>query len=134
MSGGDDEQLCRAAVAQSSGVDPDGAGWCGGRVARRLTAHDDLDDDHTAAAAWTPRLVGVGDGLGGRILTFFDDEQLAGACDVAGTGAPRQQVGMADAVEALWQHVDEEAHAIPKIALAPLFKAEQGSRQEPSNK
>ena len=78
-------------------------------MARRFTASENLDNDHAVAAAWTWWFVGVDDNLGGRILTFFDGEQLARACDVVGASATRQQAVVADAVEALWQHVDEEA-------------------------
>jgi hypothetical protein len=78
-------------------------------VARRCASLKDLDDDHAAAAAWTGWLVGVADGLGRLILTIFDGEQLARACDVVGAGPSCEQAVVADAVETLWQDVDEEA-------------------------
>jgi hypothetical protein len=78
-------------------------------MARRCASLKDLDDDHAAAAAWTWRLVDVDDGLNGLTLTSFDGEQLAYACDIVGAGPPGEQAVMADAVEALWQHMDEEA-------------------------
>src|SRR5450432_3567930 len=78
-------------------------------MVRRCASLKDLDDDHAAAAAWTRGLAGVDDSLGRFILRIPDGEQLARACDVVGAGAPRQQAVVADAVEAPWQHVDEEA-------------------------
>lgn len=48
-------------------------------------------------------MVSVGSSL--RSLTTSSSR----ACDVVGAGAPREQAVVADAVKALWQHVDEKA-------------------------
>ncbi len=76
---------------------------------RRCTAREHLDDDHAAAAAWTSGLAGIDGGSGGPALRLCNSEQLTGACDVAGASAFGEQAVVADAVEAAWQHVDEEA-------------------------
>ena len=76
---------------------------------RRTTALEDLDDDHATAAAWTSRLAGI-DGSSGRLtFRFCNGKQLTGARDVVGAGAFGEQAVVADAVQAFWQHVDEEA-------------------------
>ncbi len=48
-------------------------------------------------------------GGGGLAVGFCHGEQLPGACDIVGAGAAREQTIVADAVKALWQHMDEEA-------------------------
>ena len=75
----------------------------------RCTAREHLDDDHATTAAWTARLAGIDSGLGRLALRFCSGEQLTNACDVAGAGAFGEQALVADAVQAFWQHVDEEA-------------------------
>ena len=75
----------------------------------RCTALEDLDDDHATAAAWTTRFVEIDGGCGRLAFRFCNGEQLAGACDVVGASAFGKQAVVADAVEAGWQHVDEEA-------------------------
>src|SRR5215467_9075870 len=89
----------------------------------RTTAREDLDDDHATATAWTTRLNGID---GGRLaLRFCNGEQLTRASDVVGARAFGEQAVVADAVQALWQHVNEEAadelvcgehHALVSIA------------------
>src|SRR4030088_3757385 len=89
------------------------------------TAREDLDDDHATSAAWTARLAGIDGGSGGLAFRVCNGERLAGACDVVGAGAFGKQAVVADAVEAFWQHVDEETadelvggecHALVSIA------------------
>ena len=75
----------------------------------RCTAREDLDDDHVTAAAWTSRLAEIGGGSGWLGFRFCNGEQLAGTCDVGGARAFGEQAVVADAVQAFWQHVDEEA-------------------------
>ncbi len=75
----------------------------------RCTALEDLDDDHAAAAAWTSRLAGIDGGTGGLGLGVCNGEQLARPRDVVGAGAFGEQAVVADAVEAVRQHVDQEA-------------------------
>ena len=76
---------------------------------RRCTAREDLDDDHATAAAWTIRLAGIDSGSGRLAVRFCSGEQLTRACDVVGARAFGEQAVVADAVQAFWQHVDEEA-------------------------
>src|SRR5258705_3018104 len=91
----------------------------------RGTALEDLDDDHATAAAWTSWLAGIGGGSGGPALRFCNGEQFTRTCDVVGASAFGEQAVVADAVQALRQHVDEEAanelvggerHALVSIA------------------
>src|SRR5436190_18408384 len=92
----------------------------------RTTAREDLDDDHATAAAWTSRLAGIDGGSGGLALRFCSGEQLTRARDVVSANAFGEQAIVADAVQALGQHVDEEAtdelvggerHALVSIAV-----------------
>src|SRR5205823_10396201 len=92
----------------------------------RCTALEDLDDDHATAAAWTTRLAGIYGGCGRLAVRSCSGEQLTGACDVVGASAFGEQAVVTDAVEAAWQHVDEEAadelvrgecHALISIAV-----------------
>jgi hypothetical protein len=76
---------------------------------RRRTAREHLNDDHATATAWTDRLAGIDGGSGGLVLRFGDGEQFARACDVVGAGAFGEQAVVTDAMQAFWQHVDEEA-------------------------
>src|SRR6266576_1013161 len=89
----------------------------------RGTALEDLDDDHATAAAWTSWLAGIGSG--GPAFRFCNGEQFTRTCDVVGASAFGEQAVVADAVQALRQHVDEEAanelvdgerHALVSIA------------------
>jgi len=96
----------------------------------RCAALEDLDDDHATAAAWARaregRLVAIMMiGIGSLALGLLATEQLAGAIDVVGAGGLGEQAVVADAVQALRQHVDEEAanelvggerHALVSIA------------------
>lgn len=79
-----------------------GIGRCRGAAPR-----EDLDDDHATAAAGTSRLAGIGSG--GLGFRFCHSEQLTRTCDVVGARAFGEQAVVADAVQAFWQHVDEEA-------------------------
>src|SRR6476659_8494150 len=74
----------------------------------RGTALEDLDDDHATAAAWTSWFAGIGGG-GGPAFRFCNGEQFTRMYDVVGASAFGEQAVVADAVEALRQHVDEEA-------------------------
>jgi hypothetical protein len=75
----------------------------------RCTALEDLDDDHTTTTAWSGGLAGIDGGSGGPAVRFCSGEQLARAGDVVGARAFGEQAVVADAVQAFWQHVDEEA-------------------------
>ena len=75
----------------------------------RCTALEDLDDDHATATAWTSGLVGIDSGTGRLALRFCSGEQLTGTRDVVGTSTFGKQSVVTDAVQALGQHVDEEA-------------------------
>ena len=84
-------------------------------MSRLAATHEDLDDDHPPAAAWT----GAGQHAGlvqrsGVLLLKLSDaprstEQLASTCDVGGAVAIGKQAVVTDAVEALGQHVQEES-------------------------
>ena len=76
---------------------------------RRCTTREDLDDDHAAAAAWTSRLAGIDDVSIGLAVRFCNGEQLTRTCDVVGARAFGEQAVVADAMEAFWQHVDQES-------------------------
>src|SRR6516165_7978411 len=76
----------------------------------RCAAFEDLDDDHAAAAAWTGRLARIVGGSGGPV--FFgicNGEQLTRAGNAIGAIALGEEAVVADAMQAFWQHVDEEA-------------------------
>src|SRR5215472_1696280 len=76
---------------------------------------EDLDDDHASAAARTgARLHAWLVRCGGLLLLRLNDagqstEQLAGVGDVSGTVAVGEEAIVADPVEALGQHVHQEA-------------------------
>ena len=84
-------------------------------ISRLAAAREHLDDDHASAAARTgarlhARLVR----WSGLLLLGLDDaghgtEQLAGAGDVGGAVAVGEEAIVPNAVEALGQHVDQEA-------------------------
>src|ERR1700674_2174941 len=90
--------------------------WRWGRAAARGgAAPEGLDDDQAAAAArtWLRErlwLAAVGRGiLVGSARGRRHGERFAGARDVVAAGAAGEQAVMADAMEAVWQHMDEEA-------------------------
>src|SRR5579863_8048863 len=76
---------------------------------RHCTAREDFDDDHATAAAWTSRLGGIGGSVGRLVFRFCNGEQLTRTCDVVGARAFGKQAVVADAMEAFWQHVDQES-------------------------
>src|SRR6185436_18069485 len=79
-------------------------------MAWRRATLEALDDEHAPAAAWTGRLIAIGCFIGWFVAELWRGEQFAGACDVVGDAARfGEQAVVADAVEALGQHVDEEA-------------------------
>ena len=95
-------------------VDPDRC-WSGrGAVLRLTAAREGLDDDHAAAAAWARMRQHAGS-VGcdfGRLWFFWarrHSEQFASVRDVGGAVGAGEQAVMADAMEALWQYVHEEA-------------------------
>src|ERR1700674_3544510 len=101
--------------AWSGRVDHD-RGWGWGRAAAwGGAAPEGLDDDQAAAAArtWLRErlwLAAVGRGiLVGLARARRHGEQFTGARDVVAAGAAGEQAVMADAMEAVWQHMDEEA-------------------------
>jgi len=51
----------------------------------------------------------IGGCIGWLVVAVWRDEQLAGRCDVIGAEVFGEQAGMADAVEAARQDMDEEA-------------------------
>ena len=71
-----------------------------------------FDCDHTAPAV---RALRGGLGLVGTVTIIFfefrqwDIEQVSGAGDIVFAGVVGEEAVMADAVEAVWQGVDEEA-------------------------
>ena len=80
---------------------------------RLAAARKDLDDEHAAATAraWTRqhgRLVRLC-GLGGVGLFRRHREQLASVRNVCGSVAVGEQPIVPDAVEALRQHMDQQA-------------------------
>ena len=80
--------------------------WWRARPSRTL---EDLDDDHTTAAAgaWRTRIrqrSGVFD-----LSWCGRSEQLPGACDIGLAAGAGEQAVMTDAVEALRQNVEQEA-------------------------
>ena len=81
---------------------------------RLAAARESLDDDHAATAArtWTRQHAGFVDCCLGR-FGFFGarrhGEQLARVLDVCSSVGVTEQPIMSDAMEALWQHVDQEA-------------------------
>ena len=87
------------------------AGIAVGRCRGRLACLEHLDDAHGRAAA-RAGLEGrgrIGSDVFGLGRRRSDVEQLAGEREVVGLHAARQQTVVADAVEALGQHVDQEA-------------------------
>src|SRR5580693_7474515 len=83
-------------------------------MVRGGAAPEGLDDDHAAAAAGTRvgerlRLATVGGGILAGLAWRRHGEQFTGTRDVVDTRAAGEQAVMADAVEAVGQHVDEEA-------------------------
>ncbi len=80
-----------------------------------LPSQEGLDDAHAAAAAWAGmlwrfRLFGLCVGsLDGIDRDEWNSEQLAYPRDVLGAGWAGQQAVVTDAMEALRQHMDQEA-------------------------
>ena len=77
-------------------------------------AREGLDDDHAATAArtWTRQHAGFVDRCFGRLGLFWSrrhGEQLASVRNVCGAIAAGEQPIVPDAMEALRQHVDQEA-------------------------
>jgi hypothetical protein len=77
-------------------------------------ARESLDDDHAAAAAraWTRQHAGLFERGFGRLGLFWgrrQGEQLARVRNVSGSVAVGEQPIVSDAMEALRQHVDQEA-------------------------
>src|SRR3954452_7280028 len=94
------------------GPDPGLWRW---RTTRRAAALEDLDDNHTAAAARAERApIGCSAGrIGGvvrrrRLCRQRDGDQLLCARDVGFAGGTGEQAVMADAVEPLGQDVEQE--------------------------
>lgn len=89
-------------------------------VARRAAALEGLDDDHATAAAraWMRerlRFIGLGGNcIAGLGLRSRPIEQFACPRDVLAAGAAGEQTVVADAVEAAWQDMDQEA-ASPRL-------------------
>jgi hypothetical protein len=101
--------------AWSRRVDPD-RGWGWGRAAAwGGAAPEGLDDDHAAAAAGTGLRKRLGLAAVGRGMVVAlararrHGEEFTGAGDVVAAGAAGEQAVMANAVEAVGQHMDEEA-------------------------
>jgi hypothetical protein len=98
-----------------SGVDAERCCRRGGTMFRVAAGREGLDDDHAAAAAaaGTRRHVGFvrGCGLGrlGLLRAGRHGEQLARSRDIGGAIAIGEQSVMADAVQALGQHVHQKA-------------------------
>ena len=63
----------------------------------------------------------IDDGGGGLAFRFCNGEQLTRTCDVVGARAFGEQAVVADAVEAFWQHVDEEAAENLRSAMQKDF-------------
>src|SRR5215475_3368766 len=80
-----------------------------------LPSKEELDDAHSAAAAWAGMLWCIelfrfcGCGLNGVDREEWNCEQLADTGDVVGTGWAGQQTVVTDTVEALGQHMHQEA-------------------------
>src|SRR3974390_1838485 len=93
---------------RSGGGEPNDDRWTCRLMPRRCATREHLDDDHAAAAAWTSRLAGIDTGSSGRGFRCCSGEQLARTSDVVGANALGEQAVVADAMQAFWQHVDEE--------------------------
>src|SRR5208282_5128228 len=77
-------------------------------------ARESLDDDQAATAAWTwtrqhARFVDRCSGCVGLFWARRHGEQLARVRDVCGSVGVTEQPIVSDAMEALWQHADQEA-------------------------
>src|SRR5215472_5136840 len=137
MSGVRDGWLCgEQSERWSSRVDPYRRRCQRWPISRLAAAREDLDDDHASAAARTgARLHAWLVWCGGLLLLKLNDagqstEQLAGAGEVGGTVAVGEEAIVADPVEALGQHVHQEAadelmrgerHRLPAVgAVGPV--------------
>src|ERR1700676_2925678 len=103
--------LRREVSATRAGSRRAAPGWCG-RVRRRVwlpPSPEGLDDGHAAAAAgtrWKPiEWFWQRDNLRRRCR----GEQLAGSRDICLAGGTGEQAVMANAVEAMWQDMEQEA-------------------------
>ena len=80
---------------------------------RRLVAIERLDDAQPRTAAWAWRQIGtrriVGRGVGTYVARGLGTKQLAHTLDIVCPLAGREQAIVADAVEAFWEHVQQEA-------------------------
>jgi hypothetical protein len=82
---------------------------CLRRSARLHPAFENLDDNHTAAAAWAGWTIILRLGWRGILWHRHDREQFARPCDICFANSAGKQSVMADAMEACWQDVQEEA-------------------------
>ena len=73
------------------------------------TTLEDFDDDQATAAAGTDGLALIGGGSDGLAFRFCNGEQLARLGDIVGARAAGEQAVVADAVEAVWQDMDQES-------------------------
>src|ERR1051325_3250572 len=74
----------------------------------RGTAREHFDDDHAAATARARWLAGIDSGSGRLVARFCGGEQFAGARDIVGASTFGEQAVVAEAMQAFWQHVDQE--------------------------
>src|SRR5215467_405563 len=77
-------------------------------MSRRRATHEGLDDDHATAAVWAGMRLAAIEGIGRFGLRLWDNKQLSRPRDVLDPLAAREQAVVADAVEASWQHMDQE--------------------------
>ena len=81
-----------------------------------LCWRDCVDDDQLATATWARqredagRLIGIAEAvvIGVLLVWRLGPEQLPDPGDIGGTVAVSEEAVVADAVLALWQHVDQE--------------------------
>src|SRR5204863_9562436 len=95
--------------------------WREGPQRRLAAGFEDLDDDHTPAAAWTgvplivPVCVAVCVAAFGAVAVAArrgwvgHAKELAGQCDAAGPIAAGQEAIVTDAVKPVGQHMDQDA-------------------------
>src|SRR6516225_11032585 len=113
MSRRRDSATRRWQVSWRRGTDPGVGRWWGAGYA---AARKDLDNDHAAAAARARRAI-IGRGVrigcvvrGRRVdLRYCGGHQLFGARDIGFAGGSGEQSVVTDAMEPLWQNVQQEA-------------------------